>query len=108
MDVISRSGPVTAGRLAQELRLTTGAITGLVDRLERAGFARRTDDPGDRRRVLVQATPDEQRVAELYRPLARGLQQALKRYSDQDLESINGFLRRFRELVAETAEMIKR
>jgi hypothetical protein len=40
--------------------------------------------------------------------LARGLQQALKRYSDQDLESINGFLRRFRELVAETAEMIKR
>ena len=54
LDVIQREGPVPAGRLADETGLTTGAITTVLDRLERAGFARRTRDPADRRRVLVE------------------------------------------------------
>src|SRR5512132_671107 len=58
LDVIEQYGPITAGRLAEELRLSTGAVTTLVDRLERAGYARRLRDPGDRRRVLVEAAPE--------------------------------------------------
>jgi len=62
--VAQSSGPLTAGRIATLTGLTTGAITGVVDRLERAGFARRVRDTGDRRRVLVEAvlpdsSPDE-------------------------------------------------
>jgi DNA-binding MarR family transcriptional regulator len=57
LDVIDRHGRCTAGDLARELRLTTGAVTAVVDRLERAGFARRVADPDDRRRVLLEVTP---------------------------------------------------
>ena len=48
IDVIDQHGRITAGELARELRLSTGAVTTLVDRLERAGFARRVRDDADR------------------------------------------------------------
>ena len=54
LDILIRSGSVTAGELADRTGLTTGAVTGLVDRLEAAGFARRARDPHDRRRVRCQ------------------------------------------------------
>jgi DNA-binding MarR family transcriptional regulator len=57
IDVIDQKGRIGAGDLARELRLSTGAVTTLVDRLERAGFARRVPDPEDRRRVLIEVTP---------------------------------------------------
>ena len=49
-------GPLTAGRLAELSGLSTGAVTGVIDRLERAGFVRRVRDPHDRRKVLVEVT----------------------------------------------------
>jgi DNA-binding MarR family transcriptional regulator len=57
IDVLQREGPVTAGRLAEATGLTTGAMTTALDRLERAGYARRTRDAADRRRVVVELTP---------------------------------------------------
>src|SRR5882762_8719381 len=57
LNVIERRGSVTAGELAADAGLTSGAITGVVDRLERAGYARRERDPDDRRRVGVAVTP---------------------------------------------------
>ncbi|HEY2073185.1 MAG TPA: MarR family transcriptional regulator, partial [Gaiellaceae bacterium] len=67
IDVIDRAGRIAAGDLARELRLSTGAVTAIVDRLEKAGFARRVPDPDDRRRVLVEVTPKLKRAAaEIY------------------------------------------
>ncbi|HEY2542302.1 MAG TPA: MarR family transcriptional regulator [Gaiellaceae bacterium] len=67
IDVIDRAGRITAGDLARELRLSTGAVTAIVDRLEKAGYARRVPDPDDRRRVLVEVTPKLSRAAaEIY------------------------------------------
>jgi DNA-binding MarR family transcriptional regulator len=57
LNVIESRGGVTAGELAAEAGLTSGAITGVVDRLERAGYARRERDPDDRRRVAITVTP---------------------------------------------------
>lgn len=62
LDLVILEGAVTPGRLAEASGLTTGAITGVIDRLERAGFVRRDPDPTDRRRVLVRAVPDGVRV----------------------------------------------
>ena len=62
LDVIQREWPVAAGRLAEQTGLTTGAITTVLDRLERAGYARRVRDPSDRRRVLVEVTPEPSRA----------------------------------------------
>src|SRR6188472_999459 len=58
LNAIENSGGLTAGRLASEVGLTTGAVTGVIDRLERAGFARRVPDPDDRRRVKLEVTPE--------------------------------------------------
>src|SRR5580700_8824106 len=55
LDYLGR-GPIAAGELAELTGLTTGAITGVIDRLERAGLARRSRDVADRRKVLVEAT----------------------------------------------------
>ena len=57
MDIIQRLDGVTAGELAREAGLTTGAVTSVIDRLERAGYAKREADPNDRRKVLVRMTP---------------------------------------------------
>jgi DNA-binding MarR family transcriptional regulator len=58
INAIENAGGLTAGQLAVESGLTTGAVTGVIDRLERAGFARRVADPHDRRRVIVEVTPE--------------------------------------------------
>jgi len=63
LDVIDQAGGrVTAGELARELRLSTGAVTAILDRLEQAGYARRVPDPDDRRRVLIEQTPKVQKA----------------------------------------------
>src|SRR5262245_34840645 len=64
--------PVTAGELATVTGLTTGAITGVIDRLEAAGLAVRERDPHDRRRVVVKPAPQAfERVAPLFDGIAR-------------------------------------
>ena len=71
--ILARSGPITAGELARLTGLTTGAITGVVDRLERAGFVRRARDSSDRRRVIIEpdAKQIEQRIVPLFDSMRR-------------------------------------
>ena len=57
IDIVERLGRVTAGTLAAESGLTTGAVTALVDRLEAAGYLQRVRDTSDRRRVFIELTP---------------------------------------------------
>jgi DNA-binding MarR family transcriptional regulator len=90
-------GPTPAGRLAELTGLTTGAVTGVVDRLESAGFVRRELDPADRRRVIV--TPDAARVERELFPRFPSIQPAATaelydRYSVKELAVINDFLSR--------------
>jgi len=61
MCLLQLHGPATPGWLAEMTGLSTGAVTGVVDRLERAGYAARAQDPQDRRRVIV--APDLNRFA---------------------------------------------
>ena len=72
-DILALAGPLTAGELARRTGLTTGAITGVIDRLERAGCARRVRDPSDRRRVIVEPIRKriEERIAPLFESMAR-------------------------------------
>ena len=68
--VESRHG-LTAGELAVESGLTTGAVTAVIDRLERAGFARRVRDERDRRKVKVEVTDAfYTRAADIWGPVA--------------------------------------
>jgi DNA-binding MarR family transcriptional regulator len=91
-------GPVTAGRLAQLTGLTTGAITGVIDRLERIGLARRESDPDDRRKTMVRALPAVlERVGPLFQPMERAAMAVLSKYSDAELALILNFLTRARD-----------
>ncbi len=95
LDLIVMRGPVSAGDLARATGLTTGAITGLIDRLERAGFAAREPDPADRRKVLVRALPAVvQSTGPLFQPMAKATAAALAAYNDQDLAFALDFLTR--------------
>jgi DNA-binding MarR family transcriptional regulator len=96
-DILARSGPITAGELAELTGLTTGAVTGIIDRLERAGFARREKDPNDRRRVIVRLAmkPEvERRVAGIFGPLSQATAELASSYSSKDLELILNFMKR--------------
>jgi DNA-binding MarR family transcriptional regulator len=93
LDILDQEGPMTAGRLAERARLSPGAMTALLDRLEQRGFARRTRDTKDRRRVLVEVTPElRQMAAELYGTPDQGAD-ALAAYTNEQLEFLIGFLR---------------
>lgn len=95
MDILSTNGPLTAGRLAELTGLTTGAITGVVDRLEGSGFVRRERDASDRRRVIVHLVPDRARkIGKLFAPLARAMAELSGRYSDEELALMLDYTRR--------------
>jgi DNA-binding MarR family transcriptional regulator len=88
-------GPQSAGQLADATGLTTGALTGSIDRLERVGFARRSADPGDRRRVMVTLRLDRLGpVIKLNEPLHRALQSLDDEYRPDQRAMIGDYVRR--------------
>jgi len=97
--VESRHG-VTAGELAVESGLTTGAVTAVIDRLERVGFARRVRDERDRRKVKVEVTDAfYARAGEIWGPVAAEWQAAMAdRFSAAELATIAAFLEQVDEL----------
>jgi DNA-binding MarR family transcriptional regulator len=97
MDLLLMTGARTAGELAEMTGLTTGAITAVVDRLEKAGFVRREDDLHDRRRVIVQAVPKRCRdIERLFEPFAATFEELGGRYNDEELVVILDFMTRSR------------
>ena len=93
LDFARRAEAMTAGELAELTGLTTGAITGVIDRLERAGFVSRVRDANDRRRVLIQPVAERARdVAPLFESLDTAWSAMCARYSDRELSLINAFM----------------
>ena len=99
---VERYGPTTAGHLAELGGLTTGAVTGVLDRLEKAGYVRRESDPADRRKVVVRVVPGAaERVEALYRPMLASTDPLWDRYSDDELAVVLDFADRAQPLVYE-------
>jgi DNA-binding MarR family transcriptional regulator len=108
LDILGQRGPITAGELAEAMHLSGGAITTLVDRLERAGYARRTRDTIDRRRVLVELEPGAvERAFPYYEPLFHGTVRLLEGRTDEELELIIDFLVQGREMVERELEKLE-
>lgn len=106
LEILLETGPVTAGKLAELTGLTSGAITGVVDRLERLGIVERRYDPSDRRRVIVQPLEENalRVLGPLFEDLAAGAFELNSSYSDEELVLILGYLDRCVELMrAQTA-----
>jgi DNA-binding MarR family transcriptional regulator len=100
LDLVESNGGLTAGQLAELSGLTTGAVTGVLDRLERAGLVERARDAVDRRKVNVAVTAAHyERSAPIWRPLYEDWQTLLaSRFTARELEVITEFLRATTEL----------
>ena len=88
LDFIYRYGPMPAGRLSELTSLTTGAVTGIIDRLEKAGYVRRVNDPKDRRRTIIELTRNkklQKKLEDIFTPLSMRMHKVLSSYSDNEL-----------------------
>jgi DNA-binding MarR family transcriptional regulator len=94
MTLLEVHGPLTPGQLAELTGLRTGTVSGVLDRLEGAGFIRRDRDPHDRRKVIVSRHEEEiaRRVSPHYAPQAEGMVRLLHEYDDEQLALIADFL----------------
>jgi DNA-binding MarR family transcriptional regulator len=99
LSVLMQEGPMTAGQLALRLNLTTGAITSVIDRLEAAGYADRTMDPEDRRKVIVVINHKKTALlGKTYDSIGASFTKLLGRYSTEQLEFLTGFMQSAIEL----------
>ncbi len=110
LDVLDREGPLTAGELAARTGLAPPSVTGLVDRLERKGFARRVADPNDRRRVRVERSPEGlAALAPLFADFGAQVDALYAEFTDEQLQTILRFMtevtRRQRAATARVAAM---
>jgi DNA-binding MarR family transcriptional regulator len=93
LDFLNIEGRVTAGRLAELTGLTTGAITGLVDRMEKAGLVRRERDEEDRRKVYIAIVPEALgKIGSYYEPLQKAVTKNWEGYSDAELKLLLRFM----------------
>ena len=94
LDIVERHGRMTAGALATESGLTTGAVTAVVDRLETSGYLQRVRDASDRRKVFIELTPLMTAITKkLFYNMEEMFQGTMSRLTARDVEAITYFLR---------------
>ena len=95
LDVIIRAKmPMTASQLAEETGLSTGAITGVVDRLEKAGYVKRKRDTNDRRLIFIKPLLDKAmiKLGPIFEPIRKASMNLYSKYTDEELTTILDFI----------------
>ena len=94
IDMLSETGPITAGELGRRVGLTTGSVTALVDRLESAGYVKRERHPKDRRSIMiVPQYEDKSEVQHAYETLNQHMIEMTNQYTAEQMETIQSFLK---------------
>jgi DNA-binding MarR family transcriptional regulator len=108
LDIIQQNGAMTAGQLAEATGLSPGAITTILDRMEEAGYLQRIRGQEDRRKIMVELTPEAtRRTWEIWGPIARWSENELAKYSESELRFVLEFLRRGRTFIEEYAAKLR-
>ncbi|MET7878968.1 MarR family winged helix-turn-helix transcriptional regulator [Micromonospora profundi] len=108
MDAELRGDPITPGRLGEHLNLSSGSITALIDRLERAGHIRRDRDTADRRKVLLHYADQGAALAmEFFRPLGARTDTVMDRFTDDELQVVHRFMVEMSESVRAHRDMFR-
>ncbi len=93
LDLLRERGAATGSELAQMTGLTTGAMTGVVNRLEEAGYVRREPDPEDGRKQSLRVVSDRlDDLDSVFAPLRADVAALLEPFDEDQLEAIAGFL----------------
>jgi DNA-binding MarR family transcriptional regulator len=94
LGIVMQTGrPMTAGEISSRTELPTSTTTRVIDRLEKGGFVRRSSDPADRRKVVIEAIPE--RLASFqnaYLPIMEGLRQLNAGFTATELEVVARYL----------------
>ena len=110
MYFLHRNGPMPAGRLSDLTGLTTAAVTSIIDRLEQAGYARRTSDPKDRRKTIVEPIQNkklESKLETIFTPLHEKMRKLLSSYSDTQLAFLLDVMGKTIELTREESKKLR-
>ena len=110
LDLIRQYGAMPAGRLAELTGLTTGAVTGIIDRLEKVGYVRRTNDPKDRRRTIIELVRNkkwERKIEAIFIPFHERMRKLLSSYSDSELAFLLDVLTKSIELTREESKKLR-
>lgn len=110
LDVIIRTKtPMTASQLAEETSLSTGAITGVIDRLEKAGYVRRKRDPNDRRLIFIDPLLDKAMVkmGPIFDPIKQSSRILYSKYADHELKVILDFITNCNKMTQEMTYQLK-
>jgi DNA-binding MarR family transcriptional regulator len=95
INLLEMLGPVTPGKLAEHTSLTTGGVTVMLDRLEKAGFVKREPNPNDRRSVLVRVNPKKlKRIQARYAGINERLEAFLSETPEAELRAVAKFFSR--------------
>jgi len=107
-ELLSQTGPISAGQLSQLTNLTTGAITGVIDRLEKAMLVKRIHDPEDRRKVIIQPLYErDDEITKLFKPLSDSLSNIFNQYNDEELDLLFKFWNEMNELIPKETKRLK-
>lgn len=109
LDILLREGPMIAGSLAQRGGYTTGAITGIVNRLAAQGLVERRPDPSDARRVTIVPIPSEvgRRMGPIMGPLAQAFDTLYDQYTPEQLELIHDFMEQSVALLSDQTQRMR-
>ncbi len=110
LDLIRQYGAMPAGRLAELTGLTTGAVTGIIDRLEKAGYVTRANDPKDRRRTIIEPTRNkkwERNIETIFIPFHERMHKLLSSYSESELTFLFDVLTKSIELTREESKKLR-
>jgi MarR family transcriptional regulator, organic hydroperoxide resistance regulator len=107
IDFLMEMGPSSAGDLAKVTRLTTGAITNVIDRLEKAGFVKRENDPQDRRKVIIRyVSKKHEKAKQYYDAMAADVYALFSGYTESNLTFLSQHSGKLTEIFHSHAEKI--
>ncbi|MET7477522.1 MarR family transcriptional regulator [Streptomyces sp. NPDC005648] len=107
LNILQLAGAMTPGELATRTGLTTGPTTRLIDRLEQAGYVRRTPDPDDRRKVIVEPAGTPAALDKALAPARQRIAEILAGYTPDQLDVLYDYFTRATEAYQETAEQLR-
>lgn len=109
LEVIFKNPSITAGFLSEITGLTTGTITGVLDRLEKVGFVYRVKDPKDKRRVIINVHQEkaEKEIIPLFSTFGKEIHTLLSKYDDKELQIILDFIKSSNRVLLEMNSQMK-
>ena len=110
LDIILENHPMTAGKLSELTGLTTGTITGVIDRLEKSGYVFREKDPEDRRRVIIQVNKEkaEKEIMMYFQSFGQSIQAMFDQYDNEQIKFLIGFVEKNRDILRSETKKLRK